>query len=291
MKTMKRSLLPPVVLAAGVMITTGVLAPRADAGLTYPVENAGQDWKWGVTLDYTLREVDRTETYLSEGMPPRDWSVTYDAYDANMWGFTIFVTPPCFANTMIDFSYRTGDLEGKFKNRALDPASMYYGESFAGRADFDRDEFEVGVTYPFPNMSWLYARAEWFWAEEDGDWDYGEGEIETQEYDMWGITAGMGAMQEFTFGASDVTLVLNAFAGLVYFDLEHTETTDPANHLTTAWSGWAYQGRVGARLAYPVQEGTDVFLGVGYEILEADDSGLDMTTDGFFANLGVMGEW
>ena len=65
----------------------GVLtAPRADGGLTYPVENAGRDWKWGVTMDYTLREVDRTETYLSEGAPPRDWSVTYDDYDADMWG-------------------------------------------------------------------------------------------------------------------------------------------------------------------------------------------------------------
>ena len=72
---------------------------------------------------------------------------------------------------------------------------------------------------------------------------------------------------------------------------EHTETTDPKNKLHTDWDDWGFQGRVGARLAYPLQERLDVFLGVGYEYLETDDSGLDMTTDGLFANLGLKGEW
>lgn len=266
-----------------------LLSPMALAGpapVTEPMsEAASPTWRWGVSADYMYRDVDREEDYLSA---PFDWHVEYDDFDGNLWGFSAFVTPPFLWNTTIDFSYRTGDLEGRFENYSLDPRDRDFGNIYQGDADFDRDEYVVGLSCPCPALGWLYARAEWFYYDEDGAWVYDLGGIENQEYTLWGISAGIGAAQEYPLGATGATLDLNAFLGLVYFDFEHEEVASGAQ---TDWDDWGFLGRVGARISYPIQDRLDVFLGCGYEYLQTDSGDLDMSNQGLFVNLGLKGEF
>lgn len=285
-KCSKKTLLPAKLPAAGAIImAVALLAPGLNAGPAPATEATAPEWKWGVSLDYMYREVDREEDYLSA---PYDWHVKYDNLDGDLWGFTAFVTPPCFLNTMIDFSYRTGNLDGDFTNYSLDPRDRDFGNTYKGQASFDRDEFEAGLTYPFPNLDWLYARAEWFRYDEDGDWNYGGGSVEAQKYTLWGVSSGLGAKYGFPLGNTGARLDFNGFAGLVYFDFEHEEVGGAAK---THWNDWGFLGRAAARISYPILKRTDVFLGVGYEYLQTNDSRLDMTNQGLFANLGIKGEF
>jgi hypothetical protein len=271
------------------MLAVAFLTPAALAGpaqMTEPMTPApSPTWLWGISADYMYRDVDREEDYLSA---PYDWHVDYDDFDGNLWGFSAFVTPPFLWNTTIDFSYRTGDLEGRFENYSLDPRDREFGNIYQGDADFDRDEYVIGLTCPCPAVGWLYARAEWFYYDEDGQWVYDLGGIENQEYTLWGISAGVGAAQEYPLGNSGATLDLNAFLGLVYFDFEHEEVASGAE---TDWDDWGFLGRVGARISYPLQNQLDVFLGCGYEYLQTDSGDLDMSNQGIFVNLGLKGEF
>jgi hypothetical protein len=265
------------------------LAPMALAGpasVTEPMMTpaASPTWKWGISADYMNREVEREEDYLSA---PFDWHIEYDDFDGDLWGFSAFLTPPVLWNTTIDFSYRTGDLNGRFENYSLDPRDPDFGNIYQGDADFDRDEYVIGLTCPCPALGWLHARAEWFYYDEDGEWVYDLGGIEKQEYTLWGISAGIGAAQEYPLGNSGATLDLNAFLGLVYFDFEHEEVGSE----TTDWDDWGFLGRVGARISYPLQEQLDVFLGCGYEYLDTDSGDLEMNNQGIFVNLGLKGEF
>lgn len=276
------------------ILAAGSLSPRADAGPAPMMETPApaSTWKWGISADYMWRDVDLDEDYLSPNEDPiqNDWNVEYDDFDGDLWGFTAFVVPPCFWDIMIDFSYRTGDLNGDFENHTLakDIRGDFLDGPYQGKADFDRDEYVVGLTYPCPMFDWLYARVEYFNHQMDGDWKYEDGAIEEQDYTLWGITGGLGANYEMPLGSSGLMLDLNAFAGLVYFDFEHEEVADSA---TTDWSDWGFQGRVGARVSYPIQSNLDVFLGTGYEYLVTNSDDLDMTTQGVFVNLGLKGEF
>jgi hypothetical protein len=279
-------------LFAGMAVLSAVLAsPLADAGAPQTSQySAPADepmWKWGISADYMYRSVDRSEDYISGDYV---WHVDYDDLDGDLWGFTAFVTPPCFLNTTIDFSYRTGDLDGRFMNYSLDPRDFDYGNVYEGEVSFDREEYVVGLTYPIPSLNWLYARAEWFQFDEDGDWKYndGFGTVESQEYTLWGITAGLGASYGIPLGNTGATLDLNAFAGLVYFDFEHSESDGGS---ATSWDDWGFQGRLGARVSYPLQDHLAVFLGGGYEYLDTSDGSLDMENQGLFVNLGLKGEF
>jgi hypothetical protein len=280
--------------AIGATILAGAfLSPQAEAGPAPMMETPAPapTWKWGISADYMWRDVDRTEDYWSGD---ELWTVDYDDFSGDLWGGTIFVTPPCFWDIMIDFSYRTGDLNGDFENRSLEPVnggsvSPGFDGPYEGHADFDRDEYVVGLTYPFPSLDWLYARLEYFNFQEDGDWNYDDGDVESQEYTLWGITGGLGARYAYPLGSSGAMLDLNAFLGLVYFDFEHEETDDGG--ATTDWDDWGFLGRVGARVSYPIQTNLDVFLGCGYEYIDTDSDGLDMTTQGVFVNLGLKGEF
>jgi len=275
-------------LPAGLMLLITCLVPAVQAGTEPAVEaispTPGPTWKWGISADYMFRDVDREEDYWSGD---ELWNVEYKDYDGDLWGFTAFVTPPCPMNITLDFAYRSGDMDGKFTNYSLDPNPQDPNTYRDERASFDRDEYVVGLTWPCPALGWLYARAEWFRFEEDGDWKYGDGTVEEQEYTLWGIAAGVGAQQEYPLGASGMMLDLNAFLGLVYFDFEHEEVDGP----TTDWDDWGFLGRVGARISYPIQEQLDVFLGCGYEYLQTDDGDLDMNNQGVFVNLGLKGEF
>lgn len=283
--SLKTSALP----AVGAIVLAGsFLLPTANAG-TAPMMDTmtaapSPTWKWGLSVDYMYRDVDRSQDYLSA---PYDWHVDYDDFNGDLWGGTIFVTPPCFADLTIDFSYRTGDLNGIFRNHSLDPQDPDFGTVYEGDARFDRDEYVVGLTYPCPSPGWLYVRAEYFNFQEDGTWDYGGGETEDQSYTLWGIATGVGARQGYPLGGSGAILDLNAFVGLVYFDSEHEET----GYATTSWDGWGFLVRAGARVSYPIQTNLDVFLGCGYEYLQTDDGSLDMTNQGLFVNLGLKGEF
>lgn len=270
----------------GATILVGAfLGIQADAGQAPMMENTtNPTWKWGLSLDYMYRTVDREEDYFSS---PYDWHVDYDDFDGDLWGFTAFVTPPCFLNMTIDFAYRTGDLDGDFENYSIDPDQTAGGGPYEGSAEFERDEYVVGLTYPFAGMEWLYARAEWFLFDEEGDWDYGGSDIERQEYTLWGITGGLGAQHGFPLGSGGAMLDLNAFLGLVYFDFEH----DEVGYETTSWNDWGFLGRAGARVSYPIQTNLDVFLGCGYEYLQTDGDDLDMNNQGLFVNLGLKGEF
>ena len=282
----KTALLAGLPAIAATMLGGAFLFPLADAGQA-PMETMtpapSPTWKWGVSADYMYRSVDREEDYISA---PEIWHVDYDDFDGDLWGGSIFVTPPCFWDVMIDFSYRTGDLDGNFTNYSLE-AESEFGGPYDGKARFDRDEYVVGLTYPFPNMDWLYARLEYFNFQEDGEWDYGGGEIEKQEYTLWGITGGLGAKYGYPLGNSGAMLDLNAFLGLVYFDFEHKEV----GFETTGWDDWGFLGRAGARVSYPLQSNLDVFLGCGYEYIQTDSDNLDMTNQGIFVNLGLKGEF
>lgn len=277
-----KSLMKPALLACA------LLSPAAFAGpapATAPMTPAPSPaWKWGISADYMNRDVDREEDYFSE---PYDWHVDYDNFDGDLWGFTAFITPPDMWDITIDFAYRSGDLEGDFENYSIDPQQTGGRGPYEGNADFDRDEYVVGLTCPCPALGWLYARLEWFRFDEDGDWDYGGGEIEEQEYTLWGITAGVGAKQEYPLGNTGATLDLNAFVGLVYFDFEHEEV----GYETTDWSDWGFLGRAGARISYPLQSNLDIFLGCGYEYIQTDSDDMDMTNQGVFVNLGLKGEF
>lgn len=266
------------------MMAAAFLSPRADAGQPAMAETTSPTWKWGISADYMNRSVDREEDYLSD---PYDWHVDYDDFDGDLWGFTAFVTPPCLLDMTIDFSYRTGDLDGSFENYSIDPDQIRGRGPYEGSANFDRDEYVVGLTYPFPNLEWLYARAEWFSFDEEGEWNYDDGDVEKQEYDLWGISAGLGAKYGMPLGNTGASLDLNAFAGLVYFDFEHEEV----GYETTDWNDWGFLGRVSARISYPIMSNLDVFLGCGYEYLQTDSDDMDMNNQGLFVNLGLKGEF
>ena len=276
-------------LIRNTILAVSLLSPAAIAGpapATEPVTPApAPAWKWGISADYMYRSVDREEDYWSDD---ELWNVDYDDLDGDLWGLTAFVTPPDFWNITIDFSYRTGDLDGHFTNYSLDPDPADTGIYEDENVSLDRDEYVVGLTCPCPSLGWLYARAEWFYFDEDGQWKYGDGYVEKQEYTLWGISAGVGAMQDYPLGNTGATLDLNAFIGLVYFDFEHKEVDSGAE---TDWDGWGFLGRAGARVSYPLQDQLDVFLGCGYEYLQTDDGSLDMNNQGVFVNLGLKGEF
>jgi len=273
-------------IAATCLVTTAQAGPAPAVEAITPAP--APTWKWGVSADYMYRDVDREEDYLSPGeFADEMWNVDYDDFDGDLWGFTAFVIPPCFFDIMFDFSYRTGDLEGDFENYSLVPNSAF-GGPFEGEADFDRDEYVIGITIPCPVQDWLFARLEYFNFQEDGDWNYDDGDVESQEYTLWGVSAGVGAKQSYPLGGGGAMLDLNAFLGLVYFDFEHEEKASGAE---TDWNDWGFLGRVGARVSYPIQSQLDVFLGCGYEYLQTDDGDLEMTNQGLFVNLGLKGEF
>jgi hypothetical protein len=281
----------PVVVStiAAAMLVDLTTSSRLQAG---PVESAGAmqtestpRWIWGLSADYMFRSVDREEDYLS-GVEL--WNVKYGDLDGDLWGFTAFVTPPSFLNMTVDFSYRTGDLDGKFTNYSLDPNPQDPNTYTNETVTMDRDEYVLGLTLPCPALDWIYARAEWFLFDEEADWIYRGGGIEQQEYSLWGLSAGVGAQHGIPLGNSGAMLDLNAFAGLVYFDFEHEEVASGA---TSSWDGFGFLGRVGARVSYPIQDQLDVFLGCGYEYLQTDDGSLDMSNDGLFVNVGLKGEF
>lgn len=277
-----KSLLTTALLAGAFMSPVALAGPAPASEPMAPAPSPA--WQWGISADYMYRSVDREEDYFSE---PYDWHVDYDNFDGDLWGFSAFITPPGFWDITIDFSYRTGDLNGDFKNYSIDPDQEEGGGPYEGNADFDRDEYVVGLTCPCPSLGWLYARVEWFRFDEEGDWNYDDGDVEAQEYTLWGISAGVGAKHEYPLGNSGATLDLNAFLGLVYFDFEHEEV----GYETTDWSDWGFLGRAGARVSYPLQDQLDIFLGCGYEYLQTDDGSLDMTNQGVFVNLGLQGEF
>lgn len=274
--------------AAALLVTGMLLSVPALAGDTKmviapaPAPGCG-DWEWGISADYMWREVDRNENYFSG---PELWYVDYDDYKADLWGGTIWVTPPCLANTTFDFSYRQGDIAGTFMNYSLEPNSKDSG-TYVGRADFDREEIEFGATIPCPYLQWLYGRVEVFRHEEDGVWDYGDGYFEAQEYKMWGAIVGVGAGNSIPLGGGGISLDLGAFLGLVYFDLEHEEVGGP----TTSWDGFGWKGSVYSRINFPISECYAIYTGVGYEYMQTDDGSLDMSTQGLLVNLGIRGKF
>ena len=290
--------------ALGATILAGAfLSPLAEAGPAPMMETPAPapTWKWGISADYMWRDVDLNEDYKSpfedfdngsefDGPSTDDWNVDYDDFNGDLWGFSAFVVPPCFWDIMIDFSYRTGDLDGDFRNHTVAKGldGGYLDGPYEGKANFDRDEYVVGLTYPIPTIDWLYARVEYFNHQMDGKWKYDDGDVEKQDYTLWGISGGAGANYGMPLGGSGLMLDLNAFAGLVYFDFEHKEVASGAK---TDWSDWGFLGRVGARVSYPIQSQLDVFLGTGYEYLLTDSDDLDMTTQGVFVNLGLKGEF
>ena len=133
-----------------------------------------------------------------------------------------------------------------------------------------------------------YARFELFYYEEDGKWDYGQGEVEPQEYEMWGGVLGAGAWHSYSLGGNGITLELAAFLGAVYFDLEHEEVLSGA---VTDWDGIGFKGSADARLNYPIGDRNAIFTAIGYEYLLTDDGSLDMDTQGFLVSLGIRGEF
>jgi len=273
----------------GVMAFATLLAPVAIAGPYMPapapiIESDEPSWTVGVSFDYTYRFLNRTENYRSG---PELWFVDYDDFDGDLWGFSLFVTPPCVGGATVDFTYRTGDLEGRFFNFSLDPNPID-PTRYTGRASFDRDEYELGLSVPFPGVPWLFGRVEGFRHEEEGDWDYGGGFFEAQEYELWGINAGLGASHTYPLGFAGASLSLNAFLGLVYFDFQHTELTTPVD---TNWDGWGFKGSIDARFTVPVGDHVGVFVGTGYEYLLTDDGSLEMDTQGLLVSLGLQGQW
>ncbi len=285
---LRNAVLTGLPLLGGIIMAGACLSPLAHAGPAPAAEpmtpGPAPAWKWGISADYMYRSVDREEDYLSS---PFFWHVDYDDFDGDLWGFSAFLTPPNLWDTTIDIAYRSGDLNGNFTNYSIDPRQTAGRGPFQGNADFDRDEYVIGLSCPCPALGWLYARVEWFRFDEDGSWIYNGGGIEEQEYTLWGISAGVGAEQAYPLGNTGATLDLNAFAGLVYFDFEH----DEVGFETTEWDGWGFLGRVGARISYPLQEQLDVFLGCGYEYLQTDDGGLEMSNQGLFVNLGLKGDF
>lgn len=286
--TMNRAPLAGIPVIGATILAAALTSSRVEAGQPAMMETMppaeSPAWKWGISADYMYRSVDRSEDYFSG---PELWHVDYDDFDGDLWGFSAFITPPRVFGMTLDFSYRTGDLDGSFTNYSLAPNPLDPFTYANERASFDRNEYEVGLTYPFPGLDWLYARAEWFQYDEEGEWTYSDGTIEAQDYNLWGITAGLGAKYGMPLGNSRFTLDLNAFAGLVYFESEHEEIGGP----TTSWDGWGFKGRLGARLSYPIVDRLDVFLGSGYEYLDTSDGSLDMENQGLFVNLGIKGEF
>lgn len=279
----------PLPAITGMMLVTSLMTAPVRAGVSEPapmMESAAPAvWMWGVSADYMYRNVDRSEDYLSA---PFDWHVDYSDFDGDLWGFAAFATFPSLWNITFDFAYRTGDLDGRFTNYSLDRQDPDFGNIYTGTASFDRDEYVFGLTWPCPTIEWLFARVEWFRFEEDGDWIYGGGFVESQEYRLWGLSAGLGARHGMPLGDTGATLELSAYAGLVYFDFEHKEVASGAQ---TEWEDWGFHARIGARVSYPIHDRLAVFLGTGYEYLVTDDGSLDMTNDGVFVNLGLRGEF
>ena len=276
----------PVATSLPLLIAGAMLSPlqAGQPDVMVPMQTVEHQWKWGISFDYLYRDIDRNENYLS---PPELWNVDYDGFTGDLWGFSVFVEPPCFMNATIDFSYHTGDMDGTFRNYSLDPDPFDDGV-YTGLASFDRDEYELGMTIPFQSVGWLFGRIEGFYYTEDGTWDYGGGFFEPQEYDMWGVTVGLGAGESFPLGSGGITLDLAIFLGLVYFDMEHKEVLSGA---VTSWSDWGFKGSADARLNFPINQSVAIYTGVGYEYILTDSGSLDQTLQGFLASLGISGEF
>ena len=130
----------------------------------------------------------------------------------------------------------------------------------------DRDQIEVGLTYPL--WQWFYGRVAYLNRDDDVDWRYDDGDLERQEYEMHAAEAGVGMRTETPIGDSGLLATLDAFLGLIYFDLEHEEVE---TGFTTDWDGFGYVLRGGAGLAYPLSGDVNAVGGVSYEFMHTDD--------------------
>jgi len=290
MKTMQlingRSLIG--LLAAG-MLNTGVAigGPVGESGIPAPVSESVGDWvTLGVGFIGSYTGFSLEEEYLSGPAVVGAggtalWKADYDEPDGWLYGIMGSATFPNFRNATLDARYQTGELDGGFRI-----VPLAGGNPFSGEADIDRDLWEVGVTVPI--FEWIYARAEYFNQQDDVDWNYSGGGVEMQEYQLHALRFGLGARQDVPVGATGFTVTLDAFAGAVYFDLEHEEKTVP---VTTDWQGWGYVLRGGASTSYPLNDQFSAVGGVAFEWMDLSDDGLDFENWMLDLMLGISGKF
>ncbi|NNC89486.1 MAG: hypothetical protein HKN82_13595 [Akkermansiaceae bacterium] len=287
---------------AAAFMALGIAGPQSAAQNDQPVGiadlfvNALYELKFGMSHN----EFDMQEDYLSggdesgdvptpPGMPDPDiWRADYNDPDGWLYGLSTAVALPARCGAVIDFAYRTGDLEGGFTTTELSS-----GETFPGSADIDRDMWELGVTIPIPSM--FFGRVAYRHTEDDVTWNFGGGELEFQEYEWQAIEAGFGMEQETTLGSTGWTLLTHAFVGALYFDLEHTELGSnmgpPTPPLKTDWEGWGYVLRGGADLVYPLGSELSAALGAGYEFMDTSDGDLDLKNYELLLDIGLRGNF
>lgn len=236
-----------------------------------------------VSVEYKNMNLESTDNYFSGAGGTETWKAVHDV-DGDMYGVSIRFEPPIWNKRVrFDFNYMTGELDGTFNTQEISPTPE---GPYTGKVKFDRDELEFGVDVFI--LEGVYARLQYSGFEMDGDWVYDiSTPNEPQEYDFDSFTAGIGFRQLFyPDKESRFGIGVLLFAGFSFFDYEHTEKT---NNATIEYDGNGYELSAELLGSYDLGIGKEslLFVGVGYNYAQTDDTNLDLTQDGITARLGI----
>lgn len=245
--------------------------------------------EWTVTgsFDHQWTDLESIDLYLSGAAGTEDWRVVHDL-SGDLNGFTIGVIPPILGKRVaVDVSYLEGTLGGSFNTQEITPTPE---GPYTGSVEFDRQDVILGVDVYVLNA--VYGRLQYHRYEMDGTWVY---DIvtpnEPQEYEYQAITIGGGFKQNYDWKIGDPEdrkfgFVVDAFFGLVFIELEHTEVTAGVTQERDD-VGFIFDGEF--LTTYQLGESNDsyAFLGVGVVFSDSDDNNLDLTQQGITGKAGV----
>ena len=236
-----------------------------------------------IAFRFEKAELESTDNYLSGPAGTEEWKARHDV-DGNLYGVSIRFEPSIWNKRVrFDAKVLTGELDGSFKTQEVSPTPE---GPYSGSVEFDRDEWELGVDVYILNA--VYARLQYSGFTMDGDWEYSGGfPDEPQEYKYDAYTAGLGFRRLYrSHKQSKFGLGVHAFAGLTFFEYEHTEKTvdakvefDDIGHELSAELIGTYD--------LPIGEKAMVFLGLGYTYVSTDDDDLDLTQEAITSRLGI----
>lgn len=245
-------------------------------------------WTVSVSADFHSADLESTDQYLSGPSGTEDWRAVNNV-DGDLTGFTIRATPPVLGKRVtLDLSHLRGELSGTFNTREISPAPE---GPYSGTVTFDREEWAFGADVFILNA--VYARLAYSMFEMDGDWVYTDGSPnEPQRYEFDAYTIGAGFRQYFSLAEPDtdfernIGLLVNAFAGLSFFEFEHTEKLTGAS-VKTDDTGYELSAELLGTYKVNIVGDSRVFAGVGYRYKENSDTVADLTEEGFIPKVGL----
>lgn len=228
-------------------------------------------------------------------------SETYNSnqnLDGETYGFTLRANPVIGGQqAFFAFSLRTGELDGTFDTTQIAGGSF----TGAGRADFDRDTFEIEGGWFFTDI--FFVRLSYLDNDREGEWFYdptlssGFAGIETYEDELWAFILGIGLDYPFYKDEAGKFLFgVTLFLGLVYGELEHTfvqandgmGTITPIND-SSQWEEFGLQVEGSLYGDIELNDIFSLFGEAGFSYFELEEDTLELTYEDLFVRIGVRG--